>query len=66
MFASPGLCWELIKMPLRLIDYVVVHELAHLIEMNHSAAFWSVVEKVCPDYLKWREELKKWNLLAGE
>lgn len=49
---------QLIKLPLRLIDYVVVHELAHLREMNHSAAFWSVVESVCADYARLRRELK--------
>ena len=49
---------QLIKLPLRLIDYVVVHELAHLREMNHSAAFWRVVETVCPDYVRLRRELK--------
>ncbi len=58
--------WQLIKMPQRLIDYVVVHELAHLVEMNHSAAFWGVVERVCPDYLKRRGELRKWGPTAGE
>ncbi|MDO8414541.1 MAG: SprT family zinc-dependent metalloprotease [Gallionellaceae bacterium] len=51
--------WQLIKMPLQLIDYVVVHELAHLVEMNHSAAFWQVVEQVCPNYKKWRAELQR-------
>lgn len=49
---------QLIKLPLRLIDYVVVHELAHLREMNHSAAFWQVVGSACPDYAKLRRELK--------
>lgn len=49
---------QLIRLPMHLIDYVVVHELAHLIEMNHSAAFWCVVESVCPDYAKRRRELK--------
>ncbi len=58
--------WQLIKMPLRLIDYVVVHELAHLVEMNHSAAFWGVVETAYPDYLKRRGELRKWSPTAGE
>jgi len=49
---------QLIKLPLYLIDYVVVHELAHLHEMNHSAAFWQVVQSACPDYLRYRSELK--------
>ena len=49
---------QLIKLPLRLIDYVVAHELAHLRELNHSAAFWQLVESVCPDYRKLRNELK--------
>ena len=49
---------HLIKLPPRLIDYVVVHELAHLRELNHSAAFWRVVESACPDYKSLRAELK--------
>ncbi|MEQ1588799.1 MAG: SprT family zinc-dependent metalloprotease [Gallionella sp.] len=49
---------QLIKLPLHLIDYVVTHELSHLREMNHSAAFWQEVENVCPDYLLRRAELK--------
>lgn len=49
---------QLIKLPQRLIDYVVVHELAHLRELNHSAAFWRVVASACPDYARLRSELK--------
>jgi hypothetical protein len=56
--------WQLVTMPLQLIDYVVVHELAHLQEMNHSPAFWEVVESVCPDYAKIRKELHKWSPAA--
>ena len=49
---------HLIKLPQRLIDYVVVHELAHLRELNHSAAFWRLVESVCHDYKVLRSELR--------
>ncbi len=54
--------WQLVKMPLHLIDYVVVHELAHLVEMNHSPAFWSVVEGACPDYRQCRTELRGYGV----
>ncbi|MCW5600994.1 MAG: M48 family metallopeptidase [Nitrosomonas sp.] len=51
--------WRLIQLPTTLVDYVVAHELAHLIEMNHSAAFWKVVEGIYPDYRQARSALKK-------
>lgn len=41
------------------VDYVVIHELSHLIHMNHSPEFWRTVEKHMPDYKVAREELKK-------
>ncbi len=41
------------------VDYVVVHELCHLIEMNHSKAFWAQVERLMPDYKKQRKWLKE-------
>lgn len=50
--------WRLIQMPIHLVDYVVSHELAHLIEMNHSSAFWCLVESIYPDYQTARKELK--------
>lgn len=45
--------------PNEVIDYVVVHELAHLIEANHSVRFWTEVEKILPDYNKHRKWLKE-------
>lgn len=54
--------WRLVKMPLHLIDYVVAHELAHLVEMNHSERFWRVVASVCPDYQACRKELHSYGI----
>lgn len=51
--------WNLILFPLEILDYVVVHELAHRKEMNHSAAFWKEVEAILPDYKERRSFLKK-------
>ena len=51
--------WRLIQVPLRLLDYVVVHELAHLREMNHSRRFWRLVAACCPRHVEAREWLKR-------
>jgi predicted metal-dependent hydrolase len=51
--------WRLIMAPMPVIDYVVVHELVHLIEKNHSKSFWNKVRLLLPDYKKQREWLKK-------
>ena len=48
----------LVKAPEEIMDYVVVHELCHLKEMNHSPRFWAEVEKVLPDYKERRKWLK--------
>ena len=45
--------------PDHVIDYVVVHELCHRLEMNHSPKFWAQVERVLPDYHKSREWLRE-------
>lgn len=50
--------WRLIHLPQQLIDYVVAHETAHLLEMNHSARFWAVVESLYPDYAEARDALR--------
>ena len=51
--------WRLIHLPQALGDYVVAHEVAHLIEMNHSAKFWSVVMSLYPDWKAARVELRQ-------
>lgn len=50
--------WRLIMAPPAVLDYVAAHEVAHLIEMNHSAAFWQVVAGLMPDYQTHRRWLK--------
>ncbi len=50
--------WKLVLKPEAALDYVVVHELAHRKEMNHSKGFWAIVEKELPDYRKRRALLQ--------
>ncbi|MDI6744249.1 MAG: SprT family zinc-dependent metalloprotease [Thermodesulfovibrionales bacterium] len=51
--------WRLIMAPLRVIDYVVVHELAHLEEKNHSKKFWNKIKIMMPDYEHYKDWLKE-------
>lgn len=61
---SLRLNWRLVHLELELIDYVVVHELSHLREMNHGPAFWRVVASVLPDYESRRQRLRRVRLAA--
>lgn len=54
---------SLFHLPLELVDYVVVHELCHLQEMNHSAEFWQLVAEQVPDYVSRRKQLKHYSLV---
>lgn len=49
--------WRLILAPAEVCDYVISHEVAHLQEFNHSAAFWALVEQLSPGYRQWRNWL---------
>lgn len=51
--------WRLILAPPEILDYVAAHECAHLIEMNHSPAFWAQVSKCCPGWKKDRAWLRQ-------
>ena len=49
--------WRLVQLPVRLADYVVAHEVAHLVELNHSQQFWALVERLLPGHAECRREL---------
>ena len=51
---------ELIKMDVKYIDYVIIHELCHFIYFDHSSDFWNKVSEYCPEYKKVKKEMKEW------
>jgi len=53
--------WRLILAPSHVLDYLAAHEVAHLVEMNHSAKFWRLVQRLCPDH----ERAKVWLDVHG-
>jgi len=54
--------WRIIMAPHSVVDYVVAHELCHLIQHNHSSAYWRLVESILPDY----REAKAWLKVNGD
>ena len=61
-----GLNWRLIKAPMFVIDYIIVHELAHLIEANHTPRFWNIVRAQAPTMDKAKAWLKENGQLLEE
>ncbi len=50
--------WKLLQLKTRLVDYVIAHELGHLIEPHHTPAFWQILDRVMPDWQQRKEELR--------
>ena len=57
--------WHLIFLPPHLIDYIIIHELMHLREMNHSPAYWAWVARYYPDYKAAKQEIHQQQWLIG-
>lgn len=57
--------WRLVHYPTHIIDYVIIHELSHIIHMNHSDKFWALVGKYDPEHRQHRNWLKKKGMSLG-
>ncbi|MEH7482465.1 SprT family zinc-dependent metalloprotease [Neobacillus drentensis] len=53
--------WKLAMAPLKVIDYVVVHEMCHMVHLNHDRSFWRLVGKIIPEY----EQMENWLALSS-
>jgi predicted metal-dependent hydrolase len=52
--------YKIVHLPERCAEYVVIHELCHLLEFNHSPRFWQLVARACPDHRAIRKEMRKY------
>lgn len=57
--------WRLVQLPPLLAEYVVAHEVAHIVELNHSQRFWAVVEALLPGHAALRRQLDDWTALLA-
>ncbi len=60
-----SLNWRLVQVPEHARDYIILHELMHLREMNHSKRYWKLVAHACPDYQKAESWLKEHNYILS-
>ena len=56
---------HLSSLPLQLVDYIIIHELAHLIELNHSKEFWNIVELSDPDFRQHKQQLREYEAVPN-
>lgn len=57
--------WRLVQLPPPLAEYVVAHEVAHVVELNHSRRFWALVETLLPGHAALRSQLDDWTALLA-
>lgn len=57
--------WRISMAPADVLDYLVVHEMCHMVQMNHSSDFWNLVERIIPDYKSRRDWLRKYGIMLN-